>query len=88
MILATVCSEVASGLSVSLFVIGSRYCGGFGMPADLPGASRRQQRLRLHRAIDDDFIFLGKEIGFIGSENRRERDWFAAACPNGGCANP
>ena len=32
-----------------------------------------QHGLRLHGAVDDDLVFLGEEIGFVGGEDRVER---------------
>ena len=32
-----------------------------------------EQLLRLHGAVDDDFVFLGEEVGFIGREDRLQR---------------
>ncbi len=74
MMRATVCMEAASGLSASMFVMGSRYCGGLATPPTPAGAMALASiGLRLHGAVDDDLVLLGKEIGLIGGEDRVER---------------
>ena len=66
--------DAPAGLSVSMLVTGSRYCGGFGMPPTPAGAMAvASSGLRLHRAVDNDFVFLGKEIGLIGRQDRLQR---------------
>ena len=75
MMRATVCIEAASGLSVSLLVIGSRYCGGLATPLAPAGSHCAcQHGLRLDGAIDHHLRYsLREEVGLVGGQDRAER---------------
>src|SRR5580692_2877460 len=88
MILATVCSEAASGLSVSLLVIGSRYCGGFGIPLG-PAVSIEEAKVAcacMERLSTTSYSFANR---LVSSALRIEESAIVPAdCPNRGWANP
>ena len=77
-----------NGLSVSLFVIGSRYCGGLGIPL-APAGSIEIASVAcawIERWMTTSYS-LAKRFCFVGAEDRVERVG-TRRLPNKGCARP
>src|SRR5580658_2671693 len=88
MMRATVWSEAASGLSTSMLVVGSRYCGGLGTPVG-PAASMDEASSAcawMERLTTTSYSFAKR---LVSSAVRMEESAVDPACePKRGCDNP